>query len=198
MDRIAFGVMRASRQIGLSIPHDLSVIGHDNLPASADPDPPLSTMELPIAETGERLASMLLKRISGADICRNCQESVQSASWSVELRARRRGTERAERSLDSSVPETLLRIALENGIRRSTPDAQRNGSTEGFADEFHSGHKLRRRLNSPQADRACCSGVRAGAPNCDPDRSGLRPPNRVRHPSTKSSKDSRTHDPDTR
>lgn len=68
LDRIAFGVMRASRQIGLSIPRDLSVIGHDNLPASADTDPPLSTMELPIAETGERLASMLLKRISGADM----------------------------------------------------------------------------------------------------------------------------------
>ena len=68
MDRIAFGVMRAARQMGLSIPRDLSVIGHDNLPASADTDPPLSTMELPIAETGERLASMLLKRISGEDM----------------------------------------------------------------------------------------------------------------------------------
>jgi LacI family transcriptional regulator len=68
MDRIAFGVMRAARQIGLSVPGDLSVVGHDNLPASAETDPPLSTMELPIAETGERLASMLLERIGGTDM----------------------------------------------------------------------------------------------------------------------------------
>lgn len=66
-DRIAYGAMRAVRRLGLEIPADVSVIGHDNLPASAFTDPPLTTMELPIAETGELLAEMLLARIGGTD-----------------------------------------------------------------------------------------------------------------------------------
>ena len=45
------------------MPDDLSVIGHDNLPASARTDPALTTMELPLADTDERLALMLLARI---------------------------------------------------------------------------------------------------------------------------------------
>jgi LacI family transcriptional regulator len=65
-DRMAFGVLRAARQRGLSVPGDLSVIGHDNLPGGAYSDPPLSTMELAIAETGRTLADMLLARIAGA------------------------------------------------------------------------------------------------------------------------------------
>jgi LacI family transcriptional regulator len=66
-DRIAFGVMRAVHSLGLSIPDDVSVIGHDNLPACAYSFPPLTTMELPLADTGRILAEMLLARIEGAD-----------------------------------------------------------------------------------------------------------------------------------
>nr|WP_256515574.1 substrate-binding domain-containing protein [Alsobacter ponti] len=65
-DRMALGVLRAARERGLSVPADLSVVGHDNLPAGAYSDPPLSTMELPLAETGDLLARMLLARIGGA------------------------------------------------------------------------------------------------------------------------------------
>jgi LacI family transcriptional regulator len=66
-DRMAIGALRAAREMQLSVPGDLSVVGHDNLPATAFTDPPLSTMELPIAETGERLAEMVLARLGGAD-----------------------------------------------------------------------------------------------------------------------------------
>jgi LacI family transcriptional regulator len=66
-DRMAIGALRAAREMKLSVPGDLSVIGHDNLPATAFSDPPLSTMELPIEETGERLAEMVLARLGGAD-----------------------------------------------------------------------------------------------------------------------------------
>ena len=45
----------------------LSVMGHDNLPASGQTDPALTTMELPLADTGERLALMLLERIKTPD-----------------------------------------------------------------------------------------------------------------------------------
>jgi LacI family transcriptional regulator len=66
-DRMAIGAMRAAREMALAVPRDLSIVGHDNLPATAFTDPPLSTMELPIAETGVRLAEMVLARLGGAD-----------------------------------------------------------------------------------------------------------------------------------
>ena len=66
-DRMAIGALRAAREMKLEVPRDLSVVGHDNLPATAFSDPPLSTMELPIAETGTRLAEMVLARLGGAD-----------------------------------------------------------------------------------------------------------------------------------
>ena len=64
---MAYGVLKAARDLGLRVPEDLSVIGHDNLPASARTDPALTTMELPPADTGERLALMLLDRIKTPD-----------------------------------------------------------------------------------------------------------------------------------
>ncbi|MFI5012494.1 MAG: LacI family DNA-binding transcriptional regulator [Hyphomicrobiales bacterium] len=66
-DRMAFGALSAARQCGLDVPRDLSVIGHDNILTTQYCDPPLTTMELPIVATGERLAEMMLARIGGAD-----------------------------------------------------------------------------------------------------------------------------------
>jgi LacI family transcriptional regulator len=66
-DRMAFGALRAARQHGFVVPRDLSIIGHDNLVTAQFCDPPLTTMELPIAATGARLAEMVLARIGGAD-----------------------------------------------------------------------------------------------------------------------------------
>lgn len=66
-DRIAFGILSEARAMGIRVPDDLSVIGHDNLPQSAFSDPPLTTMELPLDIVGGRLAGMLIERIGGAD-----------------------------------------------------------------------------------------------------------------------------------
>ena len=62
-DRMAYGVLNAAQTLRLSVPGDLSVIGHDNLPASATSDPPLTTMELPRTQTGDRLAMAVLQTI---------------------------------------------------------------------------------------------------------------------------------------
>ena len=62
-DRMAYGVLKAANALGLAVPEDLSVIGHDNLQTSARTNPALTTMELPPADTGEQLAMMLLERI---------------------------------------------------------------------------------------------------------------------------------------
>ena len=66
-DKMAFGVFKAARELGLSIPRDVSVIGHDNLPASSTTEPALTTMELPLVKAGARLAELLLKAIKSPD-----------------------------------------------------------------------------------------------------------------------------------
>jgi len=62
-DRMAYGVLKAAKDLGLTVPKDLSVIGHDNLQTSARTNPALTTMELQPTGTGEQLAMMLLERI---------------------------------------------------------------------------------------------------------------------------------------
>jgi LacI family transcriptional regulator len=49
------------------VPRDLSVVGHDNIVNTQFCDPPLTTMELPIAATGTKLAEKMLARLGGAD-----------------------------------------------------------------------------------------------------------------------------------
>jgi len=66
-DRIAIGGLRAIKEAGLAVGRDVSIVGHDNLSASAFTEPGLTTMELPITEVGTRLAEMLIALIGGAD-----------------------------------------------------------------------------------------------------------------------------------
>ena len=62
-DRTAMGVYAAAAEAGLSIPHDISVIGFDNEAYTADMLPPLTTMELPHTDMGryavEKLAEII-------------------------------------------------------------------------------------------------------------------------------------------
>ncbi|MEJ1158339.1 LacI family DNA-binding transcriptional regulator [Prosthecomicrobium sp. N25] len=64
-DRQAHGVLHAAREAGLVVPRDLSVLGYDNLTASAYTDPPLSSLELPLADASRKLADFVLARIDG-------------------------------------------------------------------------------------------------------------------------------------
>ena len=66
-DRIAIGGLRAIKEAGLVVGRDVSIVGHDNLSASAFTEPALTTMELPIPEVGARLAEMLIALIGGTD-----------------------------------------------------------------------------------------------------------------------------------
>lgn len=60
-DRMAMGVYRAASERGLSIPHDLSVVGHDNLEPLPDSlHPSLTTVEQPHVEMGELAAEIAL------------------------------------------------------------------------------------------------------------------------------------------
>ena len=63
-DLIALGAMHALREVGLRVPEDVSVVGFDDIPASARHHPPLTTMRLPFREGGAKAAEMLLRHIS--------------------------------------------------------------------------------------------------------------------------------------
>jgi LacI family transcriptional regulator len=64
-DNTAIGVMEVAREMGLSIPHDLSLVGFDNMPESAYLNPPLTTVDQSIEEMGFVATEMLISLIEG-------------------------------------------------------------------------------------------------------------------------------------
>ncbi|MEW6719379.1 MAG: LacI family DNA-binding transcriptional regulator [Thermodesulfobacteriota bacterium] len=64
-DQMAFGAVKAAKELGLSVPGDLAVTGFDDIPLSSYFDPPLTTVAIPIQEIGAAAMRMLVGRISG-------------------------------------------------------------------------------------------------------------------------------------
>ena len=62
-DAMAFGVNDAARTLGLSVPGDVSIVGHDNHDLSIWMRPSLTTFSLPLSRMGERAVEMLTDRI---------------------------------------------------------------------------------------------------------------------------------------
>jgi DNA-binding LacI/PurR family transcriptional regulator len=58
-DVLALGVIRAARELGLAVPHDVSVVGFDDSPVAHRSDPRLTTIRQDVAEKG-RIASAAL------------------------------------------------------------------------------------------------------------------------------------------
>jgi DNA-binding LacI/PurR family transcriptional regulator len=63
-DLAAIGAIRALRVAGLSIPHDVSVIGFDDIPSAEFQNPALTTVRQPLQRMGEVAATALLNRIT--------------------------------------------------------------------------------------------------------------------------------------
>jgi LacI family transcriptional regulator len=64
-DIIAISCIRALREASYKIPGQVSVIGFDDIPASALIDPPLSTMRVPKKSMGSIAVERLIKKIGG-------------------------------------------------------------------------------------------------------------------------------------
>ena len=64
-DRQALGVYEAARQLGLSVPGELSVVGFDDLPLARWVSPPLTTVRQPLVEIGATAAELLLQLVGG-------------------------------------------------------------------------------------------------------------------------------------
>ncbi|UOV06335.1 LacI family transcriptional regulator [Pseudoxanthomonas sp. F37] len=67
-DQMALGVLAACRDLGLGVPHDVSVIGFDDLASSRYLNPPLTTISQPMREIGIRAVKLLLAIIDGMDV----------------------------------------------------------------------------------------------------------------------------------
>jgi DNA-binding LacI/PurR family transcriptional regulator len=64
-DIAAIGAIHAAHDLGLRIPHDLSIIGFDNIPSAAFVLPRLTTIAQPIRHLGRSAAEMLHRLIIG-------------------------------------------------------------------------------------------------------------------------------------
>ncbi len=67
-DHMAFGAIKALKEEGLKVPEDISIMGFDNIEASALSNPPLNTIMQPIYQLGEMSAKILLRLLSGENL----------------------------------------------------------------------------------------------------------------------------------
>lgn len=67
-DVVAFGTLRALREVGLRVPADVSVVGFDDIPLARHFDPPLTTVHLPARALGEAAGRALIERLAGRPV----------------------------------------------------------------------------------------------------------------------------------
>ncbi|MEM5311974.1 LacI family DNA-binding transcriptional regulator [Paraburkholderia sp. JHI869] len=63
-DTLAVGVLNGLRGAGRRVPHDVAVVGFDDIALAAQIDPPLTTIAQPMRELGETAARLLLRRFA--------------------------------------------------------------------------------------------------------------------------------------
>lgn len=66
-DQMALGLLHAARDMGVSVPGDVSIVGFDDIPEAPHFDPPLTTVRQDFAELGRRSISYLLAELRGAE-----------------------------------------------------------------------------------------------------------------------------------
>lgn len=64
-DLTAFGAIMAINEQGLSIPHDISIIGFDDIPMAANVNPGLTTLRQPFQALAERATDLTIQLLRG-------------------------------------------------------------------------------------------------------------------------------------
>jgi len=67
-DNLAIGVLQAFRRAGLSVPHDMSLVGFDDMPFAELVNPPLTTIRQPVPEMGRLAFELLLALLNGEPV----------------------------------------------------------------------------------------------------------------------------------
>jgi LacI family transcriptional regulator len=66
-DLTAFGALEAIKECGLRVPHDISVIGFDDISMASQVFPPLTTVRQPLAEMGRAAVRMTIAKLRGVE-----------------------------------------------------------------------------------------------------------------------------------
>lgn len=69
-DVLAIGALLEARSSGVKVPDEVSIVGFDNLELAANMDPPLTTVDVPATQMGERAADFLAATIAGESVLR--------------------------------------------------------------------------------------------------------------------------------
>ena len=64
-DLIAMGAMSALESLGVRVPQDISIVGHNDMPLMDSVAPPMTTVHIPLYEMGVRAAALMLDIIEG-------------------------------------------------------------------------------------------------------------------------------------
>ena len=64
-DSIAYGVLHGCRELGLSVPGDISIVGFDDHPLSRLVDPPLTSVNWSIDRTARAAVGFLVEHLAG-------------------------------------------------------------------------------------------------------------------------------------
>jgi DNA-binding LacI/PurR family transcriptional regulator len=79
-DELAVGVLAAARELDLRVPHDLSVVGWDDLPSARTSDPALTTVSQSLQDQGRTCARLLITATRG-ELAAN--DLVHLAPWQL-------------------------------------------------------------------------------------------------------------------
>ncbi len=66
-DEIAYGIIHGLTEMGLQVPHDVGVVGFDDLDMSAYVHPPLTTIRQPMQQIGTEAVRLLLNQLKGTE-----------------------------------------------------------------------------------------------------------------------------------
>jgi DNA-binding LacI/PurR family transcriptional regulator len=67
-DQLALGAIRGAGLAGARVPEDLSVVGFDDVPASVQSDPPLTTIHQPLRDRGFKAGMMVRDLLAGQSV----------------------------------------------------------------------------------------------------------------------------------
>jgi DNA-binding LacI/PurR family transcriptional regulator len=83
-DELALGALAAARELGLRVPHDVSIVGWDDAPSARAGDPPLTTIRQSLHDQARTCARLLIAATRGeiAD-----DDLVHLAPWELVIRA---------------------------------------------------------------------------------------------------------------
>jgi DNA-binding LacI/PurR family transcriptional regulator len=67
-DETALGALHAAHEHGLRVGQDIAIAGFDGIPDSLHTEPPLTTLDTPVADIANRLVGMLLEKLDDSSL----------------------------------------------------------------------------------------------------------------------------------